>query len=320
MNCFGTFVFRKQRRLSHEILSKADERNGDCIMAWRCLNLAACWQHKRQLLSWIPFRMVPSQNGISFHEKTPTTAVILEFGAVKSCTAGFFQLSRAATTAAPTVVHCTLQGAGWIVVLLSPRLVYWANIRKRGCFAISFGLKYTLTDMWPIFVQVHCSQYWFIWPVFVQVHCSHDWFIWPVFIQVHCSYYWFIWPVFVQVHCSHYWFIWPVFVQVHCSYYWFIWPVFVQVRCSHDWFIWPMFVQVRCSHDWFIWPVFVQVLCSNDWFIWPVFVQVLCSYYWFIWPVFVQVHCSHYWFIWPVFVQVHCSHDWFIWSVFVQVH
>jgi hypothetical protein len=95
MDCFGTSVFRKQRRLSHEILLKTDERNGGCIKAWMYLNTAACcWQQRRQLLSWMRFRVVPPQNGIGFREKAPTWAVILEFGAVESCIAGFFSMEQ----------------------------------------------------------------------------------------------------------------------------------------------------------------------------------------------------------------------------------
>ena len=212
-------------------------------MACTCLNMTACcWQQKRQLLSWMPFRVVPPQNGISFHEKAPATAVILEFGAVKSCTAGFFQWSMAATTAAPTVVHCTLQGAGWIVVLTVPTVGLLGQHSYTGLFCNTFWLE-IYTDG---YVANICTSALFPRLVCLAIICTSALFPRPVYLAN-----------IVQVHCSHDWFIWSIFVQVHCSHDRFIWPIFVQVHCSHDWFIWSIFVQVHCSHDWFIWSVFV---------------------------------------------------------------
>ena len=129
------------------------------------------------------FHVVPSQNDISFHEQTGTAAVLLEFGALKSCTAGFFQCSRAATTAAPTVVHCKLQGAGWIVVLLFPRLVCLANIPYTGLFCNTFWVE-MYTDGYVINI---CASALFPRLVYLTIICTSALIPRLVYLAIICT-------------------------------------------------------------------------------------------------------------------------------------
>jgi hypothetical protein len=115
MDCFVTFVFTKQRRLSHEILLKADERNGGCIMAWGYQNMAACcWQ--QQKAAYLSRKCVSAcylhRMALASMKNAELQPVIIDLVSVISRTAEFFHgagLSRLAyLTAALTAVHCTL--------------------------------------------------------------------------------------------------------------------------------------------------------------------------------------------------------------------
>ena len=206
-------------------------------------------------------------------KKPPTTAVILEFAAVKGCTGFCFQWSRAATTAEPTVVHCTVQGAGWIVVLLLLLLVYWANIRTRGCFAIC-------TDG---YVAIICSNALFPRLVYLGSICTSALFprlvylvnIWTSALFPRLVYLASIWTsalfprlVYLANICTSELFTWMVYLLNIFTSALFPRPVYLasicKMRSSHDWFIWPVFVQVHYSNDRFIWSIFVQVNCSHD--------------------------------------------------------